>query len=1167
MTQNIPDAIYNKLSNEFGSILNCHFCHSVLAKECILFLSPSSTSMNQLPPLSVAILQCTCSRETNYYYLCLCCYVASSQSKINRKNSRRMELWLRNHHSECQSNNNDDNAGNSDDDGDGGFFPSAASENSSSNNSAPKCSNSPLANDGIIIAPPYYPLPTVDWDGMLLMNEQQKKFYQLEHETPGLGFASIVRGALKTSAPAHELDTEEVAFHLDVCSLCVDLTRSQLRSVGTMLEQVVDYYRSIITSSRRNQKVDFDTLIETTQLELKDANVALLSTYQITLMRKSFMSLQSTKSTSDDTNNTTGSQRGMFKETKPGVTYDDMERIYLKSSTAIFRNMPVPQVYLTEDCSHAYISLTECVAGFIASGVCDLSVPSTSEFDSNAVESYYTSNIARQIYGETVELGRLCGLNGQVFSLHFKDWADDATKGNATRGSKTSYNIRTITFLKTYGNGNIDHWSFTISIGKKGPIHSSVESIFNEDLKALSKPNLYYSGHHKQAFWAVCNLVAGVRDRPARGETFCIGNQGHNWAKRWRYAAFHGTNQPFMPCLDCAKKRLSRLRKTQYTPSQQQECIFCADLDYSSRLLEVEATSLKKDDWEYPTTFLPGTPPIPVERPIGPSTMLRPVALTFRFLKEATLVAFFNYHSSVHMTYRRRLATTAQERREIGNVGGWKVKNFKAYLKSAGLNDYLLKNLQKFSDLNKHIPATDLLTRFESEVVPATWQRTGCELSHQLDAVFHLIFHGISITIWEILLKSMATNFHIGRNRSVKSTFRPVINLVLTALKELSLYNLQVLPFAEGTDGFSTNGWVGSNKLALCMVMPYIMSHMTYFLRVELNENPSTDSKEKILHMQLATVSFHCLCVLLLQRTVTKLQCSMIGDYTKTFLFEITQVQKTYTECTAELSYLTTGNFLSALNLEDNVRSHGPLRNFYDALDEKNVQKVKRAHPHINESSPTWRKSLLAMVTREQYLDLLWRSKNNNIETGNDDNKELTPRELHMNVCVMDGNNNSLQDDYGGIHTLPFSGLYNTENKNCYVVVRKGGRRVGKLFTRWVQISETGRWRGGCWYYAYKITNLEEDLEATDLRICKKIEKNYHPVVFLPFQWLEHDTITKKKKHPMITIISIDVHKVYRDGMLVLPSLSTSRGDDTMDDDGSLRDDSVVVDELGMISI
>ena len=53
----------------------------------------------------------------------------------------------------------------------------------------------------------------------------------------------------------------------------------------------------------------------------------------------------------------------------------------------------------------------------------------------------------------------------------------------------------------------------------------------------------------------------------------------------------------------------------------------------------------------------------------------------------------------------------------------------------------------------------------------------------------------------------------------------------------------------------------------------------------------------------------------------------------------------------------------------------------------------------------------------------------------------------------------------------------------------------------------------------------------------------------------------------MITIISIDVHKVYRDGMLVLPSLSTSRGDDTMDDDGSLRDDSVVVDELGMISI
>jgi hypothetical protein len=167
------------------------------------------------------------------------------------------------------------------------------------------------------------------------------------------------------------------------------------------------------------------------------------------------------------------------------------------------------------------------VASFLASGVDDLHVPTPNEFRTAATtdfESYYTSPVAKEVYAEVNQIAILKGLEGKVFSIHIKDWGNDAQK-NSSRTNLLSYNIRTITFLRHGGNGDVRYYTYVVSVGAKSSDHEIVERIMTNELKVLgTTPQLFYSGSHRGTFWGTASLVAGVRDRPARGENLFCGN-------------------------------------------------------------------------------------------------------------------------------------------------------------------------------------------------------------------------------------------------------------------------------------------------------------------------------------------------------------------------------------------------------------------------------------------------------------------------------------------------------------------------------------------------------------------------------------------------------------------------------------------------------------------
>jgi hypothetical protein len=185
----------------------------------------------------------------------------------------------------------------------------------------------------------------------------------------------------------------------------------------------------------------------------------------------------------------------------------------------VYRNIPCPEVFLTPKKCHAYLKLGSILASFLASGIDSLEVPSQSEFDaalSSDFNSYYTSPVAKEVYSEVTKIAIMKGLGGKVFSLHIKDWGDDAQK-NSSRTNLLSYNIRTVTFLRHGGNGDVRYYTYVVSVGDKSADHEIVEKILTEELEE-------WEAHHINSTAAPIAARSGPQFQWLRA--FAIAQQG-----------------------------------------------------------------------------------------------------------------------------------------------------------------------------------------------------------------------------------------------------------------------------------------------------------------------------------------------------------------------------------------------------------------------------------------------------------------------------------------------------------------------------------------------------------------------------------------------------------------------------------------------------------------
>jgi hypothetical protein len=238
------------------------------------------------------------------------------------------------------------------------------------------------------------------------------------------------------------------------------------------------------------------------------------------------------------------------------------------------------------------------------------------------------------------------------------------------------------------------------------------------------------------------------------------------------------------------------------------------------------------------------------------------------------------------------------------------------------------------------------------------------------------------------------------------------------------------------------------------------------------------------------------------------------------------------------------------LNLEENLRMFGPIRNFWDALDEKAVQRIKRAFLNVNMTSKRWLATLLENVTRDQYLRILWDRKLGSHLEPNSFSKTRVIRESSLSTPIES--------------KRPITAMFHDER--FYVVYRIGGACSEKVMMKQVSVSTIKVTKGSVDYYR---TQLDEDGTAIDYTIFTKSAPNVCHCLFLPYLAIdgndseenedcnfEERNETRNSDLFLASIIDFQHHKLFDGSAFMLPEVWSA----SLDGSSSEREASEFVD-------
>jgi hypothetical protein len=399
-----------------------------------------------------------------------------------------------------------------------------------------------------------------------------------------------------------------------------------------------------------------------------------------------------------------------------------------------------------------------------------------------------------------------------------------------------------------------------------------------------------------------------------------------------------------------------------------------------------------RDDWRYPLRLAFGSPLPIADRPVGPPVeRVTPFKVSYAKLKQSVRLAAFNYHANV-----------------------WNKGQTRFYLSTCAVRTKIQDQVINLFDNEGHCGDPAEMMGKSASLFPQNWNRhdMGLEIEDELEAAFHLLHHGVLINMFDAINSTLG---HLG----IRPHAVALWNDRLQSIHDLQMSHLLVLPFCSNTE-LSTSGWVGSHKVAVSKLVPYLFSVLIHEL------NLTGDQIRKITPCVRTAQHFYAIVSRVLSLTVDEESIVETEHFVKAFISDLTNVEE---ERKRKPSYLSTGNVLCLLNLPSILREYGSLRSFWDLNDEKAIQKVKRKLHFINMTSNAWRSTLLESVTREQGLVMLQGCT-----------ATTASRYAHVNFIT-----GSSIDDITLAGDKPFACLYNFSTHAFLLPVRKGGPRSSTI--------------------------------------------------------------------------------------------------------------------------
>ena len=581
-----------------------------------------------------------------------------------------------------------------------------------------------------------------------------------------------------------------------------------------------------------------------------------------------------------------------FSSTRIPRSLADIRCFYTKNKSAVYNNIPCPIVF--EYDNHACVSLESVINHTLGHGTeCDfLSI--------NDIISYNPGEMLLSHVQEALDMrasvsSRYSHTGIKPYILYLILWSDDF-EVNHTRKNRNSTWIKTVTICPPRGYSTSTIHTQAISLGHKGQDHNSVNAYFNKELEDLKQCTLRYVKTKMQYVPIVVEVLAMSADRPERATINSMLNFNGSATRRWRYSSL--TEIKKIPsCINCLKKRLRKILLIQSEGVVPRMCLLCCDWEYDNK----NPTSHFKPPPNYPTTKNIGGPISPPNRDIikqHSDDKLRPVVISYSFLILAVRFTVFNYYHH-----------------------NWKKIEAQTYLRLVGVSsaymDHILSYTQnaRKEDVSEH----DLMNNI---YIPSMWN-SSLRLEQFVETPMHQLFQGI--------VKSsivLVTDFF--KCNSKWTAFGKYANPILKQIFALHCDFCRTEPFSGGNE-YTTGGWLAETYLGYSRIMPILFCQIDQMIDNNIRGYEEIQALVQILNALLSRLMTHDYVCL-----------DDISDHIKMFL-SVCHIFETYTYTQQDQVpvWYSKGNFISLMNLPDQIKQFGPVYLHWEGVRERFIQVAK----------------------------------------------------------------------------------------------------------------------------------------------------------------------------------------------------------------------------------
>ena len=328
-------------------------------------------------------------------------------------------------------------------------------------------------------------------------------------------------------------------------------------------------------------------------------------------------------------------------------------------------------------------------------------------------------------------------------------------------------------------------------------------------------------------------LIAYLADRPEKAsalKTSLLGTYGKrsNWA-----AEIDHIHLP--DCQKCFKHSVSMLLRDRFSIVDLPRCQQCCNWNMESQSNSNGRTPCPA---RYPQECHPDSPAIPMNRPMGAST-IPPVKQSFLWLCQAVTLAEHNVRASF-----------------------WKKGVLTAYLRSCSIASSVIQRIwtkynpkkgthnaisQAEDDDDSEIDDGSTADTMIDSCVPRMWE-ANIVMDSYLDCGMHLIFHGVVSDIVELARSFMS-------DHGLESKFNRLVNPFLLDVQSLRL------PWCH-MKYFPKKQWLAEDELGLSRIMPFIYGQ--FFLNLNLPAASNT-TKATLTALKQLFHSLHVMVALLMR--------------------------------------------------------------------------------------------------------------------------------------------------------------------------------------------------------------------------------------------------------------------------------------------------------------